>query len=67
MELPSSRSPRRELLGVGVAFAVTAAIINWIVQGDLVTAVLVGVGGGVAYSLSWRVVQRSRERRQHDA
>jgi len=54
-------------LGVGVAFAVTAAIINWIVQGDLVTAVLVGVGGGVAYSLSWRVVQRSRERRQHDA
>lgn len=60
----SERALRRELPGVGIAFGMTTGAVNWIAGGDFVLAAMVGLGGGVVYSLGWRVVQRSPNRRK---
>lgn len=51
---------RRELVGVGAAFGVTAGIISFAAGHGALWALLGGLGGGVMYSLGWRL-HRSRQ------
>jgi hypothetical protein len=54
----------RACLGVGLAFGMTAAIIAFVAGRGMPLAVMIEAGGGVIYSLGWRVHQLSQRPRQ---
>lgn len=53
---------RRELIGVGIAFGVTVAIISLAAGRGMLWASMSGLGGGLLYTVGWKVHQVSQKK-----